>query len=284
MRCLSTQKIHKYNKGFTLVELIIVIVLLGILSIGVTGFIRFGSEMFVDTKNRSDMVSTGRFIIERLNREIRSALPNSVIVQDDGTIQCIVYTPIITTANYLDIPTISENEEAANIFSVVKFDESKINIGIGSSYSAAVYPTSNAEVYGGLNDKIQFLGSITEIVTPTDPDKTNQRDITVENNIQFSTDSTTSRLYFINEKVSYCVLAENLKRFGGDNPFDDASPITFFNGNGVLMANNLSNGNPPFTLSEPTQFRHSTVLIRLVLEANQEEVTFNNEVHISNAP
>lgn len=289
MRHSSIKLQHQYNKGFTLVELVIVIVLLGILSVGASGFIRLGSEMFVDTKNRSDMVATGRFVIERLNRELRTALPNSVRVQESGAMQCITYMPIITTVNYLDIRTASENETAINTFSAVAFDDSNIDVGGSTQYRAAVYPTSTAEIYNATNNEIiQSLGGITTIAIPAEADQSNRRDITVSQNILFATDSPTSRLYFIGvNNVSYCVLGREIRRFEGDNPIDDGSLVTFFNSNGVLMANNLLNSNFPFSLNESTQFRNATVLIQLVLQEGvdvNEQVTFNNEVHIPNAP
>ena len=88
-------------KGFTLIELITVIVLLGILSVGISSFLNFGTQIFVDATNRDEIISTARFSVERLNRELRKALPNSVRATDNGnsidpiTRQCIEYTPII---------------------------------------------------------------------------------------------------------------------------------------------------------------------------------------------
>ena len=289
MRYSSIKPQYKYGQGFTLVELVIVIVLLGILSVGASGFIRLGSEMFVDTKNRSDMVATGRFITERLNRELRTALPNSIRVQNSGTVmQCLTYMPIITTANYLNIPTASENETATNTFSVVAFDDSNIDVGGATEYRAAVYPASTAGIYNAINNQIiQPLGTVNTVVTPAAVDQNNRRDITVSENILFATGSPTSRFYFIGaNNVSYCVLGRELKRFEGNNPIDDGGLVTFFNNNGVLMANNLLNNHFPFSLNESTQFRNATVLIQLVLQEGidvNEQVTFNNEVHIPNA-
>lgn len=274
MSQLSIKRLNKYTQGFTLVELVIVIVLLGILSIGVTSFIRFGSDMFVDTKNRSDMVATGRFITERLNRELRSALPNSVKVSQVGIIQCIEYIPIITTVNYLDIPTVSASENKAKIISVVNFDDSKIPEN--ENYTIAVYPTNNSHDYTVEGNKVQSINNIKIDKSSTN----NQWDITFDDDVRFSVDSPTSRLYFIDKKVNYCVRNSELKRFVNDKPTGGVS----FNANGVLMANNLLEQYFPFTLSQPTQFRNSTVLIQLKLEANLEEVVFNNEVHIPNAP
>lgn len=288
---------HQYfpqNTGFTLVELVIVIVLLGILSVGVSGFLKIGSEMFVDVKNRSEIVATARFAMERLNRELRSALPNSVMTNPTTgfnveEIQCIQYIPIETTAHYLDIPTSDANELQSNTISVVEFDVNELVFAGSNDIQVAVYPLNNNDVYDGSQNKINLLESVT-IDQSNAIGNSIQWVLNFSNNILFATDSPTERLYFIGDKVSYCVRRTELKRFVGNSPLDDANPITFFNNdsNGVLMATDLlfdpNLGEYPFRVSEPTQFRNSTALIKLIFSRNEEFVVFNNEVHIPNAP
>lgn len=290
------QRSHSFrkNKGFTLVELVIVIVLLGILSVGVSGFLKIGSEMFVDVKNRSEIVATARFAMERLNRELRSALPNSVMTNptagfDASAIQCIQYIPIETTAHYVDIPTSDTNELQSNTISVVEFDVNELVFDGSNDIQVAVYPLNNNDVYDGSQNKIKLLESVT-IDQSNAIGNSKQWDLNFSNNILFATDSPTERLYFIGDKVSYCVRQTELKRFVGNNPLNDANPITFFNNdsNGVLMATDLlfdaNQGEYPFRVSEATQFRNSTALIKLIFSRNEEFVVFNNEVHIPNAP
>jgi len=282
------------NTGFTLVELVIVIVLLGILSVGVSGFLKLGSEMFVDVKNRSEIVATARFAMERLNRELRSALPNSVMTNPTtgfnvAEIQCIQYIPIETTAHYLDVPTSDANELQSNTISVVEFDVNELVFDSSNDIQVAVYPLNDNDVYDGSQDKIKLLEGVT-IDQSNATGNSKQWDLNFNNNILFATDSPTERLYFIGDKVSYCVRRTELKRFVGNNPLDDADPTTFFNNdnNGVLMATDLlfdaNQGEYPFRVSEATQFRNSTALIKLIFSRNEEFVVFNNEVHIPNAP
>jgi len=280
------------TKGFTLIELVIVIVLLGVLSVGISGFLKLGSEMFVDVKSRSEILATARFAMERLNRELRSALPNSVLSNpitgfDTSEIQCIQYTPILNTAHYLDIPTADANEPQSNVLSIVEFNNNGLTLDGTSDADVIVYPVTSDDVYSSTSNKVQRLENIT-LDTSKAINNSKQWDLNFTNNILFETDSPTGRLYFIGAKVSYCVKRSELKRFVGNNPFDDTAPASFFDTSGVLMATDLlfdsTQGEYPFRVSEATQSRHSTALIKLIFNRNEESIVFNNEVHIPNAP
>ena len=72
------QLTRKKSSGFSLIELIVVIVILGVLAASITSFIRFGTQIYTETTARDQLVSSARFAIERLNREVRNALPNSL--------------------------------------------------------------------------------------------------------------------------------------------------------------------------------------------------------------
>ena len=64
--------------GFTLVEMVTVIIILGILVIGVSSFVILGTRIFVESTSVDQVLSQSRFAMERMTRELRNALPNSV--------------------------------------------------------------------------------------------------------------------------------------------------------------------------------------------------------------
>ena len=75
----------KQAAGFTLVELITVIVLTGILSLVVWRNLSLPIRGFVDLTARNEATGAVRLAMNRMTREIRLALPNSVRVSADGS-------------------------------------------------------------------------------------------------------------------------------------------------------------------------------------------------------
>ena len=71
-------------RGFTLIEMITVIVLLGIIAGILTPFISSAMQAYVASKARANLLAKGRLALERLVREVRHAIPNSLSVIDGG--------------------------------------------------------------------------------------------------------------------------------------------------------------------------------------------------------
>lgn len=246
---------RKRQLAFTLIELIIVMVLLGVLSVGVSSFLSFGTQIYSETSARDKIISSARFAIERLNRELRYALPNSVRLENAA--QCLQFIPIIESTIYTEIPVFPE--PATKEMTVVKFDNSLFN----NTLSAVVYPLSPDDVYDGSgvsenSGKVFGVDSITDAAT-------DQWTISFDENVQFQKDSPTHRIFFINDSVSYCLANKSMYR------------------NGILMAENIVN-NDPFDVTPASLQRNSIVQLRLTFENNTELITFNNEVQVPNVP
>ncbi|MDX2367507.1 MAG: type II secretion system protein [Colwellia sp.] len=241
---------RKKSSGFTLIELITVIVILGVLATAISTFIKFGTQVYSETTARDQLVSSARFAVERINREIRNSLPNSLQLTNSN--QCIEFTPIIENTIYTDIPVLPEI--ASDKISVILFDEA-----FDSNWNVIVYPLIPDDVYGNTGK----IYSVDSIITVGD-----EWVITLDNNVLFAEDSPTQRVYFINESVEYCLSGETLTR------------------NGILMAQDIhnTNANPPFEVLSSTLQRNAMVQIHLEFEKNNEQITFNNEVQVLNVP
>ncbi|MCV5497529.1 type II secretion system GspH family protein, partial [Escherichia coli] len=72
------------NRGFTLVELVMVILLLGIMVTFTSQFIGIGTQIYGDASSREQLMSDARFAMERLNRELRDAVPGSERIETTG--------------------------------------------------------------------------------------------------------------------------------------------------------------------------------------------------------
>lgn len=79
----STSRFASVQYGFTLVEAIIVITLIGIISAVVAIFIRLPVQGYVDSVNRADLTDTADTALRRMARDIRLALPNSLRADSD---------------------------------------------------------------------------------------------------------------------------------------------------------------------------------------------------------
>ena len=87
-------------RGFTLIELVVVITVMGILSIGAVSFITDASDGYANTVRRTELGSTMRLAAERVTRELRNALPNSVRVSGN----CLEFIPVEGGSTYLNLP------------------------------------------------------------------------------------------------------------------------------------------------------------------------------------
>ena len=70
--------------GFTLIELVIVIVISGALSIVVMQFITAPIDVYVDQSRRARLVESAQSVMQRLAYDVRMAVPNSIRVGCGG--------------------------------------------------------------------------------------------------------------------------------------------------------------------------------------------------------
>ncbi|MBC7780054.1 MAG: type II secretion system protein [Proteobacteria bacterium] len=87
-------------RGFTLVELSIAIVLLGIVSLMVTNFATAAMRSYLDAERRAELVDTTETALRRLQRDVRLSLPNSIRVTTAGGVVYLEFLPVVTGGRY----------------------------------------------------------------------------------------------------------------------------------------------------------------------------------------
>jgi MSHA biogenesis protein MshO len=268
-----------HQKGFTLIELVTVIVILGVLATSMTSFLRFGTQSYTDATDRDALISTARFVVERLNREVRNALPNSGRVVAVGSKQCLEFTPISHSAIYLDIPVAPE--PAVNTVTLAPFPSKLVN----NSSRVSVYALNAGDIYDSASGVIANFTSLLPLYKQDDIDDLSVPVVLTLNALRhFNADSPTNRLYFIESPVAYCLEGNDLYRYSGyQNSAIDTKPI-LNNNNRSLMAEYIDNSASSFSVTNATLQRNALVQIRLAFFKNSETIVFNNEIQVPNVP
>lgn len=91
--------------GFTLIELIVVIVVSGVIAGMLVGFISRPIEAYVDTVRRGQLTESVDTAVRRVARDVRTALPNSVRVLAAGGSTYLEYIPTVGGGRYRQFPT-----------------------------------------------------------------------------------------------------------------------------------------------------------------------------------
>jgi len=270
---------HKKNRfneqGFTLVELVTVIVLLSLTSIGLVKFIAGSAEAYREVTRRNEIAQIGRFAIERVSRELRNALPGSVRIDN----HCIEFVPVQAASIYSRLPIAGLNSPADD-FTAINFSAS------GNITRAAVYPLTSADVY-----------SNNQHVLPIDFSSAMVNGNAVTFNFlspaqQFAEASPGQRIYFVDQPVSFCVVASGTaaRLFRYENyGYSDAQPLPPSGGELLAEFIQLIDEDPvkPFNYLAGTLQRSGIVYLDfrfLARGTNNEWVRFNHSVSLRGSP
>jgi MSHA biogenesis protein MshO len=277
---MSKSGINMDARGFTLIELIVVIVVVGILSALGGQFIVAPVTGYVDLSRRARLVDQAEMSFRRMQRDIRHALPNSIRMT--GSYPAVYIEMLLTEdggryRRYPDPdpdPTIGKD-----ILDFSVADTSFDVLGSLSRLPAAgqhlvVYnvtaagPSGNAYAAGADNRAAIAATSITQRIDLVSP------------GFQFANASPTQRFFVVAGPVTYACENGQLNRYDG-YAISPAQPTSGM-GTAALVTRGISGCN--FSYDPGATMRAGLVTMELTLEEEGEEITLLHQVHVVNAP
>ena len=251
-------------RGFTLIELVVIIVVIGILMAGTVVYITNSVTAYSAVARRDQMTSLGRVTVERIVRDLRSALPNSIRVANN----CIEFLPILSGSTYLTLPV----DSAATSFTTADFTLPTYS---GSAY-VVVYPYNQTALYAQ-NNPGAIVAFTSKSGTPTST-------ITLGSSFRFVHHAPHRRFYIVNAPTSYCVVGNNLNRYRGYSI--SAIQATPPSASAELVAQNiqLNDGGVvlPFRYTPGTLQRNAIVALDFRFLIDGEWIKLSHEVQVRN--
>jgi MSHA biogenesis protein MshO len=267
-------------RGFTLMEMVIVIVVLGIIAGMASTFLRSPLQGYFDSISRARLVDIADTALRRIGRDLQAALPNSVRTVTVGSVQYLEFIPTVGGGRY------GAERSSTGTGTPLSFQSSNSSFDILTP--AMVVPASSYIVIFNLGipgaDAYEGSSSAANVMRPATPNATASQTIAIDaaNRAAFPFESPSHRFQLVTQPVTYVCdkIAKTLSRYAsyGFNPTQIAP-----GGTPALIASAVSDCNFQYSASNLAG-RAGLVTLYLQLDINNERINLAQEVHVSNVP
>jgi MSHA biogenesis protein MshO len=286
-------------RGFTLVELVMVIALSGVVAVMIGTVLSRPLQGYVDQSRRGELVALAAGALNRITRDVRLAVPNSLRLSSDGqTLQLLLisaagrYRPNRTDSDGLRFGEAAgdcnSSVPGGDCSSLLMLDPAfdlggarwLVVYNVGSESGGA--PVSGANLWAGGNPgTITPTGTTFSLGSGAPAGETLVRVGNLPSDgFRFSLASPEHRAYFASEVVNYRCNGTRLVRFtdtalpavAPDSAPASASPL----------ADSLSRCR--FTYQPGTTQRAGLLTLQLAIAQDGETLELLQQVHVDNAP
>lgn len=234
-------------RGFTLIEMIATIVIGSIIMLGIAGYVQLGMKGYADSIDRQRLQTQAQFVLEKMSREIRHAVPNS-FYEPTGTSKCLEFVPIeysgFYTLNGQDLEFLLGNDTARTVMPKDSW------LVINPSRYDDLLPSSPQSFSVSQLPKEDGVFTISGAADSIDSSSISSRHYVYQNNAQ----------------INYCF---------------DNNQVTR---NGVIVAENVDTATSRMHYKEPTLQRGGLVHINLEFVQDGERSVYQQDVQVLNVP
>jgi MSHA biogenesis protein MshO len=281
------------SAGFSLIELVVTIVISTVVVSFVSMFISGPVQGYMDQSRRAGLVDAADTALQRLSRDVRRALPNSVRVTSAAGVVALELLGTVDGSRYRAQPP----GGAAQILDFAgpdsEFDVTGEFTRVDKPFSSTGFYLAIYNVGVAGADAYELLNVITPPLTRIDIAATatpGVDHVTLSQPFRFAYSSPTQRVYLVDGPVTYLCDSINgtLTRYHGyaivanQSVRDSHAELVGDGATDSLMANQLSAC--AFTYSAGTAERAGLVSLAITVSSQGETVSLLSQVHVDNVP
>ncbi|KPM01330.1 prepilin-type N-terminal cleavage/methylation domain-containing protein [Vibrio splendidus] len=244
------------QRGFTLIEMIVTIVVVAVIGLAIAGFVEYGMKGYVDTIDRQKVQVKGQFVVEKMSREISHAVPNSF---DSSITPASAFAQKCLTFYAIKYSGFYHLNEATDDLNFIIGQDSPI---LDADDFLIINPTNYSDLGAGSTKRISVSGLVSS------------NNVFTASPVSLSSQSIAQRHYIYDDSasVSYCLVNDTVQNQG------------LIQRNGITVADSINYAQSNFRYEEPSLQRGGVIHIDLVLEQNSEVSVYQQDVQVLNAP
>jgi MSHA biogenesis protein MshO len=192
---------HSISRGFTLVELIITMVLVGIVGGMISTVVSAPIKQYFDAQRRAQLSNAADVALRSLARDVRSALPNSIRVKSSGSVSYLEFMGTVGGGRYrarsassgvsdaLDFTATDTGFDVLGVMPTIPGGASIVIMNMGAGTGADAYAGNNiVAISSSGGGKINFLPFLFPFESPS------ARFFVVTGPVTYACDTSTGRL------------------------------------------------------------------------------------------